>query len=62
MEIKPCVTPGAKLEATLGANKNLKWDTILDARWDETLDVKLDVILNARWEQHWTQNWMQYQI
>ena len=48
MDIKPCITPGAKLEATLGANKNLKRDTILDARWDETLDVKLDVILNAR--------------
>ena len=32
MGIKPGITPGAKLEATLGANKNLKRDTILDAR------------------------------
>ena len=32
MDIKPSVTPGEKLEATLGANKNLKQDTILDAR------------------------------
>ena len=48
MDIKPGVTPGAKLEETLGANKNLRRDTILDARWDKTLDVKLEVILNAR--------------
>ena len=50
MDIKPGITPGAKLEATLGVNKNLKRDTILDARWDETLDVKIDIILNARWD------------
>ena len=50
MDIKLGVTPGAKMEGTLGANKNLKLDTILDARWDKTLDVKLDIILNARWD------------
>ena len=50
MDIKAGITPGAKREATLGTNKNLKRDTILDARWDETLDVKLDVIWNARWD------------
>ena len=32
MDIKLGVTPGEKLEATFGANKNLKRDTILDAR------------------------------
>ena len=31
MDIKLGVTPGAKLEAAFGANKNLKRDTILDA-------------------------------
>ena len=50
MDIKPSVTPSEKLEATLGTNKNLKRDTVLDAIWDKTLDVKLDVILNARWD------------
>ena len=50
MDIKSGVTPGAKLEATFGANKSLKRDTILDARRDKTLDVKLDVILNAIWD------------
>ena len=50
MDIKPGVTPGEKLEDTLDANKKFKWCTILDARWDETLDVKIDVILNPRWD------------
>ena len=31
MDIKPGVTLGANLEETLGANKNLERDTILDA-------------------------------
>ena len=55
MDIKPGVTLGEKMEAILGANKNLERGTILDARWDETLDVKLDVILNDGMK-HWTQN------
>ena len=46
--MKPSKTPSVKLEATVCADKNLKLDTILDARWDETLDVKLDIILNVR--------------
>ena len=50
MDIKLGVTPGAKLEATLGAKKYSKQGTILDARWDDTLDIKLDVILDARWD------------